>query len=304
MTAPPTGVREPVRSRRPRRPSRGARRRVGQPSAAGRLLGWVVLLVAVAVALFPLYWTVLTSLKRRVDTLAVPPKFAGFSPTLDNYRSVFANADFVRSYLVTMEVTAGSTLLTVTAGSLAAYAMARHRRFAGRRPLELLLVVIRAMPGVVLVVPLYGLAVRFGLYDQPGTLMIVYAALNLPFAVWLMLSFISAVPYELEECARLDGASTLGVLFRVVLPIVLPGLAATTIFVALLAWNEFLIPLALADRAAQTLPVFVGGFISSRSIDWGPMAAAAASAMLPIALLTVLVQRRLVSGLSLGAVKD
>ena len=118
-----------------------------------------------------------------------------------------------------------------------------------------------------------------------------------------MTSFIEQIPVELEECASVDGASGYQILSRIIFPLAVPGMAATMIFVALLAWNEFLIPVLLAGETAKTLPVYISGFISARNLDWGPMAAASSLAIVPIAFFTVLIQRRLVSGLSSGAVK-
>ena len=124
------------------------------------------------------------------------------------------------------------------------------------------------------------------------------------FAIWIMTPFFVGIPMELEESAQLDGANRLQVFIRVVLPLSAPGLAATAIFVALLEWNEFLIPIVLGNEATKTLPVFISGFISARTLDWGPMAAASSLAIIPIIIVTILVQRRLISGLSAGALKD
>ena len=272
--------------------------------AAEAVAVWAVLAVASLTALFPIAWTALTSVKTRVDTLAVPPKFIDFEPTFAHYASLLGNPEFGRLVGVTILVTAGATVLAVTAGTLCAYVLVRRSRFSGRQPLEAGLVILRAVPGVAIAVPLYNLAITTGLYDNVLTSMVVYAALNLPFATWLMVSFIRSVHVELEECARIDGANTFEILRHIVVPLSLPGLQATTIFVALLAWNEFLIPLVLADSEARTLPVFISTFISARSIDWGSMAAAASIAILPIAVLVIAIQRHLVGGLSLGAVKE
>lgn len=265
---------------------------------------YVLLVVAVILALFPIYWTVATSLKTRVDSFAVPPKFWGFPVTLDNYRSLFADPKFVRVYLNTILVTLQSTLLVVVIGAFAAYALARSRRFAGRRPLEVSLILLRAMPAVVLIVPLYTLAAKFGLLGQMSTLVVVYAVFALPFAIWIMTPFFVGIPIELEESAQLDGAGRFQTFVRVVLPLATPGLAATAIFVALLEWNEFLVPVVLGSEKTKTLPVFISGFISARTLDWGPMAAASSLAIVPIVIVTILVQRRLISGLSAGALKD
>ena len=272
--------------------------------ALKKLSGHAILVLACIAALFPVYWTVLSSLKTRIDLFAQPPTFWVSQITWDNYAQVLADPEFIRAAIVTIIVTLASTALATLAGALAAYGLVRRGRFGGRGTFDGVLILIRALPGIVIAVPLYKIVVDLGMYDNPGTLIVVYAAINLPFAVWLMTGFVQGIPYELEEAARVDGAGQVGVLVRVVLPLIAPGLAATTIFVALMTWNEFLIPLVLADRQAKTLPVYVGGFVTSRVINWGAMAAAASIAIVPIAILTTLVQRNLVRGLSSGAIKD
>lgn len=275
-----------------------------QTRSSSKVGAYAILVIATLLALFPLYWTLLTSVRSRVDIFADPPRLLSFRFLWGNYSRVLNDQRFRDSLFATVTITTGGTVIATVLGTLAAYQLARRATFRGRRPFEAVLIIIRALPGIVLAVPLYELAIKLDLYDRPIAMMFVYAAINLPFSVWLMVGFIAGVPLELEEAARVDGAGELRTLWQIVLPIIRPGLAATTIFVSLLCWNEFLIPLVLADRTAQTLPVYVGGFVTSRTIDWGAMAAAASIAILPIAILTLLVQRQLVSGLSLGAVKD
>jgi multiple sugar transport system permease protein len=277
---------------------------VNRGSRTGRVAAYILLVLAALTALFPIYWTVLTSLRTRVDIFAKPPKLFGGEFTLDNYRQVLADGQFRASLSITVFITVLAAALALVSGAFAAYGIARRQAFVGRRPFEAWLILVRAMPGIVLAVPLYQVIVRLGLYDQPVVLALSYAAINLPFAVWLMVGFISGIPVELEESARVDGANQFTILWKVILPLVAPGMAATTIFVGLLCWNEFLMPLVLADQAGKTLPVYVAGFVTSRTIDYGGMAAAASLAIVPIAVLTLAVQRQLVGGLSLGAIKD
>ena len=273
-------------------------------SRAGRFAAYVLLVLAVTAALFPLFWTFSTSIKNRIASFAMPPRFFNFTPTLKNYRKLFATDSFWQVVWNTVFITVTSTIISVAVGTLAAYALARHRRFPGRRPFEATLVLVRALPGVVLIVPIYQLATRLGVYDNQWALILIYATINLPFAVWLMTGFIDQIPVEVEESARTDGASGLKLFVFVVFPLASPGIVATSIFVALLSWNEFLIPVLLAGEASKTLPVYISGFISARTLDWGPMAAASALAIIPIAVFAALIQRRLVTGLSSGAVKE
>lgn len=272
-------------------------RRIGQG------VSYTILLGAAFVSLFPLFWTLSTSIKTRNDTFILPPKFFSFEPTWKNYIAIFDTRGFGQIYLNTIIITLASTILCVLISTLAAYSLARSPRFRSRRPLEIGMILVRAIPAIVIMVPLFTITSKLGVYDNHFALILMYAAVNVPFATWLMTSFVEQVPVTLEQSAAVDGAGRLQILWHVVLPLILPGMAATTIFVALLAWNEFLIPVMLAGNSAKTLPVFIAGFISTRNLDWGPMAAASALAIVPITILTVVAQRALVSGLSSGAIK-
>jgi ABC-type glycerol-3-phosphate transport system permease component len=277
--------------------TRAARRRLTDTACYG------VLAMAALVSLFPLFWTLSTSIKTRNDTFVLPPKFLAFDLTWKNYAAIFGTRGFGQVYLNTVVITLASTLLCVLVSTLAAYALARAPRFRSRRTLEVGLILVRAIPAIVIMVPLFTITSELGVYDNHLALILMYAAVNVPFATWLMMSFVEQVPVTLEHGAAVDGARRWQVLWHVVLPLILPGMAATTIFVALLAWNEFLIPVMLAGNSAKTLPVFIAGFISARNLDWGPMAAASSLAILPIAVVTVVAQRWLIAGLSSGAVK-
>jgi len=268
------------------------------------VLSYVILLAAMVTALFPLLWTLSTSIKNRVDAFANPPRFVSFDPTLKNYRTLLGDENFTRIFWNTVQITVASTVLCTTIAALAAYALARHRRFPGRRPFEATLILVRALPGITLMVPLLQIVTRLGLYDNKPALIVIYATLNLPFAVWLLTGFMDQVPVEVEESARTDGAGRIRLFVFVILPLSLPGLAATTIFIGLLAWNEFLVPAILAGEDSKTLPVYISGFVSARTLDWGPLAAASCLAIIPIAIFTALIQRQLVTGLSSGAVKE
>jgi ABC-type glycerol-3-phosphate transport system permease component len=273
-------------------------------SLFGRISSYVILSGAALFALFPIYWTFMTSLRDRVDIFAEVPVFFGGNLSFDNWVSVAGDPVFLSALFNTIMVTFIATVLTVFAGTLAAYAIARSPKFVGRNSFSSWLIVIRAVPGVVLAVPLYQIVVGAGLYDNPIALAICYAAINLPFSVWLMVGFIQGIPVQLEESARIDGANQFEIFTKVLLPLLKSGLGATTIFVAMLSWNEFLMPLILADQSAKTLPVYVAGFVTSQTINYGGMAAAACLCIVPIAIIAIVVQKQLVSGLSLGAVKE
>ena len=268
------------------------------------LLGTVALVVvALFGTLFPIYWTVATAFKTARDTFSIPPQLVPANPTLDNFAKVLANPEFMPTLITSVEITIATTVLCVVIGGLAAYAVSRFR-FPGAELLQSAILVLRILPAITIIVPLYKIFGSLRLLDQLPVMVLVYTALNLPFAVWLLVSFFAQLPLDLEEAALVDGASRMQVLRLIVLPLSAPGIIATGLFVAILAWNEFLIPIVLATTNAKPLSVFVAGFIGSRTVEWGQLAAAASLAMLPIIVFSLIVQRYLVSGLTLGAVKE
>jgi multiple sugar transport system permease protein len=271
----------------------------------GRLLSYGLVVFAVAAALLPVYWMMTISLKREVDQFAVPPKWFAFEPTLTHYRDAFVERSFAQ-YLVTSAVVAVlSTACALLLGTLAAYGLARFRlpRKLNTR-VALWILSTRMFPPIVTAVPLFLLMSDLRLLDTWASLVIVYTAFNLPFVVWMMRGFFREIPRELEEAARVDGDSRLGALRRVILPLVTPGLAATAVFCLIISWNEFLFALTLTQTDnAMTLPVGIAGRVTQYEIEWGVMSAAGVVAMIPILIFALAVQRYLVRGLSLGAVK-
>ena len=269
------------------------------------LFRYVVIGIASLAALAPVYWMLTISLKREVDQFAVPPLWFSFTPTLAHYRDAFVNRAFGQ-YLITSAVVAvSSTICALVIGTIAAYALARFK-MPGRldRKLSLWILSTRMFPPIVTAVPLFLLMGDLGLLNTRASLIILYTGFNLPFVVWMMRGFFIEVPRELEEAAMVDGDSRLGALRRVLLPLVAPGLAATAVFCLIISWNEFLFALVLTQTdAAMTLPVGIAGRVTQYEIKWGVMSAAGVVAMVPILLFALAVQRYLVRGLSLGAVK-
>ena len=271
----------------------------------GRWAKYVLLTAAMVVAIAPVYWMVTISLKSEVDQFASPPRWFRFAPTLAHYYDAFLTRSFGQ-YLMTSVIVAGlSTLFAVTLGTLAAYGLARFRlRAKLDQRLSLWILSTRMFPPIVTAVPLFLMMRDIRLLNTLTSLVIVYTALNLPFVVWMMRGFFRELPRELEEAAMVDGDSRLGALFRVILPLVTPGLAATAVFCLIVSWNEFLLALVLTQTdAAMTLPVGIAGRVTQYEIKWGVMSAAGVVAMIPILVFAMSVQRYLVRGLSLGAVK-
>jgi multiple sugar transport system permease protein len=263
------------------------------------------LLLALLATLAPVYWMITISFKREVDQFAVPPKWFSFSPTVEHYADAFLTRSFGQYLFNSLLVAIVSTFCALVIGTLAAYALARFRLpWNLDRKLALWILSTRMFPAIVTAVPLFLMMRDLRLVNTRLSLIIVYTAFNLPFVVWMMRGFFAEVPRDLEEAAMVDGDSRMGAFRRVVLPLVAPGLAATAVFCLIVSWNEFLFALVLTQTdEAMTLPVGIAGRVTQYGIKWGAMSAAAVVAMVPILAFALSVQRYLVRGLSLGAVK-
>jgi multiple sugar transport system permease protein len=264
-----------------------------------------LLVLALVTALAPVYWMLTISLKTEVDQFAIPPKWFSFSPTLQHYTDAFVTRSFGQYLLTSAIVAVVSTFFALLIGTLAAYALTRFRLpYNLDRKLSLWILSTRMFPAIVTAVPLFLMMRDLRLLNTKASLIIVYTAFNLPFVVWMMRGFFAEVPRDLEEAALVDGDSRLGALVRVVLPLVTPGLAATAVFCLIVCWNEFLFALVLTQTdAAMTLPLGIAGRVTQYEIKWGVMSAAGVVAMMPILIFALAMQRYLVRGLSLGAVK-
>ncbi len=270
-----------------------------------RLLKYAVIMIALLATLAPVYWMTTISFKREVDQFALPPKWFVFTPTLEHYADAFINRSFGQYLFNSLFVAVASTICALVIGTLAAYALARFRlQWKLDQKLALWILSTRMFPAIVTAVPLFLIMRALWLVNTRLSLIIVYNSLNLPFVVWMMRGFFAEVPRDLEEAAMVDGDSRMGALWRVVLPLVAPGLAATAVFCLIVSWNEFLFALVLTQTDdAMTLPVGIAGRVTQYGIKWGAMSAAAVVAMVPILVFALSVQRYLVRGLSLGAVK-
>ena len=270
-----------------------------------RILKYLLLTAAVLAAVAPVYWMLTISLKSEVDQFAVPPRWLWFRPTIEHYYDAFVTRSFGQYLITSVIVAVASTACALLLGTLAAYSLARFRLpYNMDRKLALWILSTRMFPAIVTAVPLFLMMRDLRLLNTRLSLIVVYTAFNLPFVVWMMRGFFIEVPRDLEEAALVDGDSRLGALVRVVMPLVAPGLAATAVFCLIVSWNEFLFALVLTQTdAAMTLPVGIAGRVTQYEIKWGVMSAAGTVAMLPILVFALAVQRYLVRGLSLGAVK-
>jgi multiple sugar transport system permease protein len=252
--------------------------------------------------LFPLLWMLGLSLKTRMQVLASPPLYLWW-PTLENYADVVRRADFVQAFLNTMIVSASAVLLSLCVGAPAAYAFARFP-FTGRSFLFFALLVMRMLPPIAVLVPMYVLFSKLGLATTRFSVVLAYTTFSLPLVVWIMRGYFEDLPVELEESALIDGATRFGIFRHIVLPLARPGLVAASILCLQLAWNDFLFAAVLTNNATQTLPVLMGAFnAGDAGIDWGGLTASGMLVILPVIMFSFVAQRHLVAGLSSGSVK-
>ena len=270
----------------------------------GRVAWAAAALSAIAFALIPLVWMVLTSVKtnREItqDTSLIPQAL-----TIGNYVSLFSGREFGAYLTNSVIVTALSVAIALALGTQAAYVLARFRLPGGLdRYVGFTLLMVRLLPPVVIIIPIFLIAQQLGLLNTQLSLIVVYATFNVTIVVWMMESFFREIPVDLEEAAMVDGDTRFTAFRRIVLPLAAPGLVATGIFTAITTYNEFLFALVLTSTpAAETMPVGAATLIGRINVDWGAMSAAGVIGALPIVIFSIVVQKHLVRGLTMGAVK-
>jgi N,N'-diacetylchitobiose transport system permease protein len=270
-------------------------------NTAQHVLAHIILVAACLLALFPLFWVALTSIKRGVDANSRDP--FRFTATLENYASLFQSDVFLHAMLTTAVTTAGSVVGAVLVGTMAAYGLGRMW-VLGRRLLVVLMVLLQIVPFVVLLIPLFQMASLVGLYDTWIVLIIVQIGLFTPFVTWLMLAFIRSIPLEVEEAAFVDGATRTQLIRHILVPMLAPGMVAAAIFTGIAAWNSFILPVVLGQSNTFTLTAYAARFATAEGIQWPQMCAAAVVIITPIVVFALLMQRQLVSGITAGSLKS
>ena len=269
------------------------------PALVAAHYGALILLAIVCVA--PIILMVATSLKLQTQIFNTGISFI-FTPTLENYREVLGEGSFQRYLANSLIVGVVSTVITLVLGCMAAYGLARFR-FPGRKTMAYVTLLLRTVPLAVLAVPVFMIWSQAGLINSLWGLILLYVAVNLPFAIWLLYGFILQVPRELEEAAAIDGCGPIKVFYKVVLPLIKPGIAAASIFTFRIAWNEFILALVLTDRATRTLPVAASLYITDIGVDWGKIMALGSLIAIPPLIFTFIAARQIITGLTAGAVK-
>jgi multiple sugar transport system permease protein len=262
---------------------------------------YAFLIVFVVFTLTPYLWLILTSFKSRLDAFTMPPKLI-FTPTLKNYKEAFLDRHFLEYLRNSVIVTGFTTFFALIIGLPSAYAFSRFP-VRGDKVLYYYLLGTRFTPIVVLCLPLYLIMSKIGLLNSYLGIIIAHVTFNLPFVVWMMKGFFDVIPREIDEAAKVDGCSWFYIFSRITIPIAKSGLAATSVFCAVNSWNEFLMALILTGRNTATMPVAIPRLMTPQGTIWGQIAAVGTVVTIPVLIFSIIVQKNMVKGMSMGAIK-
>jgi len=263
-----------------------------------RVIFYIVLTVVLFMVAFPFVYMVLSSIKNNVDIFN-PAKTFVFAPTIKNFVAVFSRYNFGRPLLNTIWISTVSTLFSLILGVPAAYAIARYKQHT----FSVVILAVRVIPGIAFLVPWYLIFTKLGLAGSFTSLILCQMLISLPYIVWIMIPTFEALPRELEESAKVDGCITISAFFRILLPVSMPGLITATILVFISAWNNFLFGMILGGANTKPLAVAILGFISNTEVNWGGLMAACCIITFPVILITLVLQKYIIAGLTAGAVK-
>ncbi|UXN66444.1 carbohydrate ABC transporter permease (plasmid) [Phyllobacterium sp. A18/5-2] len=276
---------------------------MNKPSTMRRILTTdipVVLIILLAIG--PFVWMILTSLTPTAQLSATGVSLSPTGWSMDNYVRLLKQTSFLANMLHSLIIAAGTVILGLVVSVTAAYALSRFR-FPGRKVVMLQFLLVNMFPIVLLILPLFVLFRKIGILDTHIGLILANSTVAIPFAVWMLTSYVGAIPRSLDEAAMIDGCSRLQALQRIVLPLAMPGIISTGIYIFITAWNEYLYALTLGGRNVRPVTVAIQTLIGEYQIEWGLLAAGGVVGALPATLLFLLVQRRLIGGLTQGAVK-
>jgi len=265
---------------------------------ASSILFYLVVAGMALVVLFPFLWMLSSSFKTQVDIIAWPPKIF-FTPTLQNYQKVFGEQDFLKYFLNSTIVGTAAVALSLVLGLPAAYSIARFTQ----KKLAVFILLARLMPGISFLMPWYIVFSRLGLMDSYTALILSHTLIALPIVIWIMSTYFATIPPEMEESAMVDGATRQYAFWKIILPLSGPGIITATTLSFIFSWNNFMFSQVLSMEKTKTLPIAVYNFLSYAEVDWGGVMAAAVAIMAPAIILTMIFQKYVVKGLTMGAVK-
>jgi len=277
----------------------GGRRRWDVPT----LLTYTGLLLGAVFAGFPVLWMLVSSVKSNAEIFALPPRLLPEAFTFQAYRNIFSDPEKVRFFVNSYLVAGTVTLLTLLVAILAGYTFSRHA-FRFKKPLSLFIISTQTVPPITLLIPYFGIVVAFGLYDTYLALILTYMVFTLPYAILMMTGYFNTLPKELDEAVQMDGGSSFTALWRVIVPVSVPGIVATGVYTFLLAWNEFLFALTLTKSMdMRTVPIGIQLLMGQHAYEWNEMMAMSVLGSLPILVLYLCVQRYFLTGMTAGSLK-
>jgi len=262
------------------------------------LIIWITIVVILIAFLFPIYWMVLSSVKTQIENLAYPPKFI-VKPTTKNYQVIFVRENYLRYIKNSVIVALGSVIFSLLLGIPAAYSIVHYKQ----KRVALFLLLGRILPGVSVLIPWFVVYARLKLIDTYIGVVMAHMIQVFPLVTWLMITYFSEIPASLHDQGMIDGCSIYGILQKIILPLSTPGLATAAILAFIFSWNNFMFSLVFAQSRTMTLPIAAYKFIGYGEIDWGGITAAATVITLPVMVLGLVIQRWVVQGLTLGALK-
>ena len=263
---------------------------------------WLPLILFLLFLLFPFYWTLVTSLKTDTELHSLTVVYWPQQPTLAAYRYLFQQYNFLHPMRNSLLVAVITMALSLTVSTLAAYSFSRFR-FPGRKPLMMLFLTNNMFPTVLLLIPLFTNMRKLGLLYTPWSLVLSYTTFTIPFSVWLMNGYLNDLPVSLEEAAMVDGANRAQAFLRIVLPILLPCLLATGVYIFMQSWNEYTFAVLFTNEKSRTIPVALKNLIGQLGVQWELITAGGIITIIPVCIMFFFAQKRLVSGLTAGAVK-
>ena len=277
-------------------------RLIGEKKISRVFLLWIPLIIFLLFLLFPFYWTFVTSIKPDAELHSLKVIYWPQHPTLQAYKHLFNQYNFLHPMKNSFIVAAITTLVSLTVSTLAAYSFSRFR-FPGRKPLMVLFLTNNMFPTVLLLIPLFTIMRKLGLLYKPASLVLSYTTFTIPFSVWLLNGYLNDLPLSMEEAAMIDGADRAKAFTRIVLPVLLPCLLATGVYIFMQSWNEYTFAVLFTNEHSRTIPVSLKMLVGQLGVQWDPITAGGIITVIPVCIMFFFAQKRLVAGLTAGAVK-
>ncbi len=266
------------------------------------LLLYLPLIVLFSFLIFPFYWTFVTSIKPESELFSSLITYWPINPTLESYTKLFTDFNFFKPMSNSFVVAAITTIVSLTVSTLAAYAFSRFD-FKGRKPLMIMFLTNNMFPTVLLLIPLYAIMRSLGLLYTPISLVLAYTTFTIPFSIWLLNGYLHDLPMSLEEAAMVDGANRAQAFLRIILPVLVPCLIATGVYIFMTSWNEYTFAVMFTNENNRTIPVALKNLIGQLGVQWGLLTAGGIITIIPVCVMFFFAQKRLVEGLTAGAVK-